>query len=175
MKTNRSLLVAAALCFTAAAATFAASAHMGTWKLNEAKSKFAPGATKNTTVTYTAAKDDMIKLTVHGVDKDGKTVHWTWTGKFDGQPYKVEGNAAVDTFAVKMVNDHTNDTTGHEGWQSGNDGRDHRGGRREIAHRHDHNDERRWEKADRHSLLRQGVEVGCELATRNGRRFTTAI
>lgn len=112
MKTNRSLLVAAALCFTAVAATFAASAHMGTWKLNEAKSKFAPGATKNTTVTYTAAKDDMIKLTVHGVDKDGKAVHWTWTGKFDGQPYKVEGNAAVNTFAVKMVNDHTNDTTG---------------------------------------------------------------
>lgn len=112
MKTNRSMLVAAALWFTATAATFAASAHMGTWKLNEAKSKFAPGATKNTIVTYTAAKNDMIKLTVNGVTKDGKAVRWTWTGKFDGQPYKVEGNAAVDTFAVKMMNDHTNDTTG---------------------------------------------------------------
>jgi uncharacterized Ntn-hydrolase superfamily protein len=104
--------VAAALWFTAAAATFAASAHMGTWKLNEAKSKFAPGATKNTTVTYTAAKDDMIMLTVHGVDKDGKAVHWTWMGTFDGQPYKVEGNAAVNTFGVKIANDHMNDTTG---------------------------------------------------------------
>ena len=56
MKTSRSLLVAAALCFTAAAATFAASAHMGTWKLNEAKSKFAPGATKNITVTYSGGQ-----------------------------------------------------------------------------------------------------------------------
>jgi uncharacterized Ntn-hydrolase superfamily protein len=54
----------------------------------------------------------MIMLTVHGVDKDGKAVQWTWAGKFDGQPYKVEGNAAFDTFAVKMVNDHTNDATG---------------------------------------------------------------
>ena len=51
---------------------FAASPHMGTWKLNEAKSKFSPGATKNHTVTYTEAKDGMIKLTVEGMDKDGK-------------------------------------------------------------------------------------------------------
>ena len=112
MKINRSMLVAAALWFTAAAATFAASAQMGTWKLNEAKSKFAPGATKNTTVTYTAAKGDMIDLTVDGVDKDGKAVHWTWMGKFDGKAYKVKGSAAIDMIANKMVNDHTNDLTG---------------------------------------------------------------
>jgi hypothetical protein len=112
MKTNRSMLVAAALWFTAAAATFAASAHMGTWKLNEAKSKFAPGATKNTTATYAAAKGEMIKLTVDGMDKDGKAVHWTWMGKFDGNAYKVKGNPAIDMFAIKMVNDRTNETTG---------------------------------------------------------------
>ncbi len=112
MKINRSMLVAAALWFTAAAATFAASAQMGNWRLNEAKSKFAPGATKNTTVTYTAAKGDMIDLTVDGVDKDGKAVHWTWMGKFDGKAYKVKGNAAVDMIANKMVNDHTNDLVG---------------------------------------------------------------
>jgi len=40
-----------ALLLTATATTFAANALMGTWKLNEGKSKFAPGATKNTTVT----------------------------------------------------------------------------------------------------------------------------
>jgi hypothetical protein len=111
MKTNRSLLVAVALSFTAAAATFAASAHMGTWKLNEAKSKFAPGATKNMTVTYTAGKDDMIDLTVDGVDKDGKAVHWTWVGKFDGKPYKVKGSPSVGKMAVKVVNDRTNEIT----------------------------------------------------------------
>ncbi len=111
MKTNRSMLVAAALWFTAAAVTFAASAQMGTWKLNGAKSKFAPGATKNTTVTYTAAKGDMIDLAVDGVDKDGKAVHWTWMGKFDGKAYKVKGSPGVDMIAYKMVNENTNDLT----------------------------------------------------------------
>ncbi|MGH7937524.1 MAG: hypothetical protein ACREFG_03385, partial [Chthoniobacterales bacterium] len=70
--------MAAALSLTAAATTFAASAQMGTWKLNESKSKFTAGATKNNTVTYTAAKHGMTKVTVDGVDKDGKSVHWTW-------------------------------------------------------------------------------------------------
>jgi hypothetical protein len=106
------MLVTVALWITAAAAAFAASAHIGTWKLDEAKSEFAPGSVKNTTVTYTEAKDDMIKLTVEGVDKDGKPVHWTWTGKFDGKPHKVEGNAVADTIAYKALNDHTNSATG---------------------------------------------------------------
>jgi hypothetical protein len=44
---------------------------MGTWKLNEAKSTFASGATKNSTVVYEAAGDN-VKVTVGGTDKDGK-------------------------------------------------------------------------------------------------------
>ena len=28
-------------------------------------------------VTYAPAKDDMVKCTVDGVDKDGKPIHWT--------------------------------------------------------------------------------------------------
>ena len=112
MRTNRFMLVSAALWFTAAAATFAASAHLGTWKLNESKSEFAPGATKNHTVTYAEAKDDMISLTVDGTDKDGKPVHWTWTGKFDGKQYKVEGNPIIDTVGYKALNDHTNSAIG---------------------------------------------------------------
>ncbi len=84
---------------------------MGTWKLDEAKSTFAPGATKNHTVTYSEARKDMMKVTVDGVDKDGKAVHWTWEGKFDGQPHKMKGNAAGDAIALKVVNERTNDMT----------------------------------------------------------------
>ncbi len=76
MKTTRSLLIALALSLTAATATFGASAHTGTWKLDEAKSKFAAGGTKNNTVTYTEEKGDTFMLTVEGVDSrtdaDGK-------------------------------------------------------------------------------------------------------
>ena len=106
------MLVSVALWLTAAVATFAASAHLGTWKLNESKSTFASGSTKNHTVTYEEAKDDMMKLTVDGTDKDGKSVHWTWMGKFDGKQYKVEGSATIDTVAYKALNDHTNSATG---------------------------------------------------------------
>jgi hypothetical protein len=110
VRTNRTILVALALLLTATA-TFAANPLIGTWKLNEGKSKFAPGATKNTTVTYTPAKGDMIKCTVDGVDKDGKPIHWTWTGTFDGKPYQIKGSPFFDTLTYEAVNDRTNKTT----------------------------------------------------------------
>jgi hypothetical protein len=83
---------------------------LGTWKLNEAKSKFPAGMGKNTTVTYTEQKDN-IKVTVVGVDKDGKPTHSVWVGKFDGKAYPVKGNLPYNSVAYKMVNDRTNDIT----------------------------------------------------------------
>lgn len=111
MKTTRTMLAAAALWCTAATTIFAASPQLGTWKLNESKSKFAPGATKNTTVTYTSAKGDMIKCAVDGVDKNGRAIHWTWVGKFDGHPYPLKGSPSFDTLTYNAVNDRTNKTT----------------------------------------------------------------
>ncbi len=83
---------------------------MGTWKLNEAKSKVAPGMGKNTTVIY-AAEGEKTKVTVDGVDKDGKPTHSVWVGKFDGKTYPVEGNLPYDAVMYKVVNDRTNDIT----------------------------------------------------------------
>ncbi len=94
----------------AAAACFAASPQMGTWKLNEAKSKLVPGMGKNTTVTY-AEQKDKIKITVDGVDKDGKPTHSVWVGKWDGKAYPVKGNLPYNSVAYKVVNDRTNDIT----------------------------------------------------------------
>ena len=108
MKT-RTILITAALWITAAAFSFAASAHMGTWKLNEAKSKIQSGS-KNMTVTYAPAKGDMVKLTADGM-RDGKATHWSWMGKFDGKAYKVKGDYPADMMAIQMVNDHTNKIT----------------------------------------------------------------
>ena len=73
---------------------------MGTWKLNEAKSKIAPGAPKNHTVVYAAA-GDQIKVTVDGTDGEGKTLHSEWTGKFDGKDYPVTGDSTADTRSYK--------------------------------------------------------------------------
>jgi hypothetical protein len=115
MRTNRTILVALALLLTATAATFAANPLMGTWKLNESKSKFAPGLAKNTMVTYTPAKGDMTKCTVDGVDKDGKPIRWTWVGKFDGKPYDIKGSPSFDTLAYKPLNERTNRTSAMKG------------------------------------------------------------
>jgi hypothetical protein len=118
MKTRIAVL-AVALSFAAAAASFAANPHIGTWKLNEAKSKLVPGMGKNTTVTY-AEQKDKIKITVDGVDKDGKPTHSVWLGKFDGKAYRVKGNLPYNSVAYRVVNDRTNDITamrdGKIGW-----------------------------------------------------------
>ena len=94
----------------AAVACFAANPHMGTWKLNEAKSKLHPGMGKNTMVTY-AEQKDKIKVTVDGVNEDGTARHSVWLGKFDGKAYPTKGNMPADSFAYKVVNDRTNDIT----------------------------------------------------------------
>jgi len=80
--------------------------NMGTWKLNEAKSKFSTGATKNNTVIYEAAGDN-IKVTVDGVDAEGKPVHHEWTGKFDGKDYPVTGDPTSDMRSYKTIDAHT--------------------------------------------------------------------
>ena len=89
------------LCLAAGAFCLAADdPMMGTWKLNEAKSKITPGAPKNTTVVYAAA-GDQIKITVDGTDADGKSAHSEWTGKFDGKDYPVTGDATADMRSYK--------------------------------------------------------------------------
>ena len=88
----------------------AASKQMGTWKLNEAKSKLAAGMTKNHTVIYTA-EGDSIKVTVDGTDAAGKSAHNEWTGKFDGKDYPVTGDPTSDMRSYKTVDAHTMDIT----------------------------------------------------------------
>ena len=93
-------------CFFAVAACFAADAFLGTWKMNEAKSKLSAGAPKNSTVVYEAAGES-VKITIDGTDADGKPTHNEWTGKFDGKDYPVTGDSNSDARSLKKVNDHT--------------------------------------------------------------------
>jgi hypothetical protein len=105
MKT-RAILASFFVCCFAVAVAFAADGFMGTWKLNEAKSKISQGAPKNSTVVYEAAGDN-IKVTIDGVGADGKPSHSEWTGKYDGKDYPVTGDAASDTRSVTRVDEHT--------------------------------------------------------------------
>jgi len=106
MRANTVLRAAVCLLF-ASGMLFAANANMGTWKLNEAKSKIGAGAAKNTTVVYEEVAGGQVKVTVEGTAADGTATHNEWTGKFDGKYYPVTGDANQDERAYKVVNDHT--------------------------------------------------------------------
>jgi len=111
----RSGVLFGALFVLAAATCFAASdALMGTWKLNESKSKIAAGAPKNQTVVYEAAGDST-KITISGTASDGTPTHSEWTGKFDGKDYPSTGNPGEDMRSAKMINDHTYDVESKKG------------------------------------------------------------
>ncbi len=103
---RKTIPLALALCFVGVTAGFAADPNMGTWKLNEAKSKFSPGAAKNQTVVYEAAGDN-VKVTVDGIDSAGQPLHNEWTGMFDGKDYPLTGSPTGDMRSYKRVNDRT--------------------------------------------------------------------
>ncbi len=81
-------------------------AFMGTWKLNDAKSKVATGVQKNSTVVYT--KDgDRVKVAIDGTDATGKAYRSDWTGKFDGKDYALTGDPSADMRSYKVIDEHT--------------------------------------------------------------------
>jgi hypothetical protein len=110
----RTVLLTLVLCFLAGAVCFASDTQMGTWKLNEAKSKIAAGAPKNSAVVYEAAGDS-IKVTIDGNAPDGTATHSEWTGKFDGKDYPSTGNPNEDMRSVKQIDDHTLHVTSKKG------------------------------------------------------------
>jgi hypothetical protein len=109
LKTRTTVLTLVTL-FVGWAVCSAQNPSLGTWKLNEAKSKMPTGSAKNLTVKYEAAGDS-IKGTIDGVDAKGKPTHTEWTGKFDGKDYPVTGDSTSDTRAIKQIDDHHYDVT----------------------------------------------------------------
>ena len=106
MKTKTAVL-ALVLYFAGSVVCLAGDANLGTWKLNEAKSIFSPGAPRNQTVVCKASGGN-IKVTVDGTDADGKPIHSEWSGKFDGEDYPVTGDSTSDTRAYKKIDNATN-------------------------------------------------------------------
>jgi hypothetical protein len=80
--------------------------HMGTWKLNESKSKIHSDLPKKIMIVY-AAEGENMKITLHGVDAYGKPMHNEWTGKFDGKDYPVTGDPTSNMRSYTKVDDST--------------------------------------------------------------------
>jgi hypothetical protein len=109
------------LIFVSTALGFQDNPNMGTWKLNETKSKFA-GKARNHTVVYEAA-GDQIKVTVEGSDENGGAVRNEWTGKFDGKDYPVTGESNADARSYKMVDKNTLEIVNKKGGKTTMSGR----------------------------------------------------
>ncbi len=112
----RTALLTLVMCLLAGTLWAAENPTIGTWKLDEAKSKIAPGVGKNTTVVYAADGDNM-KVTLDGMNSSGQATHSEWVGKLDGKPYPVTGDPNVDMRSVKQVNTSHLRRRQHEGWQ----------------------------------------------------------
>jgi hypothetical protein len=98
----KTLLVGAILAIGTGTA-LAADAVAGTWKLNVAKSTFAPGpAPKSQTRTYSESAQGMT-LTLKTTAADSKESTVTLTFKDDGKPYPVRGNPDFDMVSVSRV------------------------------------------------------------------------
>ena len=110
----RLLLLTVALCFAGTALSFAQSPQMGTWKLDEAKSKIPAGFMKNSTVIY-ATDGDNVKVTTDGTSGDGKPLHTEWTGKFDGNEYPLTGDPTADSRSYKTINEREMELTNKKG------------------------------------------------------------
>jgi len=106
MRTRKIVLTLATL-FAAVTICFATQdAFMGTWKLNEAKSKIPAGSGKMVTSVYVATADG-VKVTADGLDARGDPTRAEWTGKFDGKYYSVTGDPDVDMRSYTRVNNRT--------------------------------------------------------------------
>ena len=123
MKLNlKNLILTLTLLFTGVAVSLAQAPQMGTWKLNEAKSKIPAGVMKNTTVVYEVAGDS-IKVSTDGTDATGKPMHTEWTGKFDGKSYPLSGDPSSDSRSYTKVNDHILNITNKMGGKATTTGR----------------------------------------------------
>src|SRR5579864_6909217 len=104
----RTIVFTLAVCFigtTLCCAQNSFKGFMGTWKLNEAKSKLAPGVAKNSTVVYEPSGDS-VKVTIDGTDAAGNPTHNEWTGKFDGRDYPVTGDPNSDSRSYDLRSAH---------------------------------------------------------------------
>jgi hypothetical protein len=112
MRTIRTLIVLLLCCFALSVAAASPDPHVGTWKLNIAKSKYSPGpAPKEVTMKIEAKGANGYHLTQTGADAAGKPIKIDFTANYDSKDTPVTGVTNTDTIAVKRVDANTSEST----------------------------------------------------------------
>lgn len=99
---GRLIMLTLAVLFAGATVCLAQNPQLGNWKLNEAKSKFGPGSTKNTTVVVEAVGES-IRVIVDGVDGNNRPFRSEWIGMIDGKFYPVSGDPISDERSYRKI------------------------------------------------------------------------
>jgi len=105
---NRLIKASLAGCFgivLASSVALAADNWIGTWKLNTARSKFAPGPGPQSQTLKWEATPQGIKQTSDTVDADGTASHGGYVTRFDGKEVAWEGNPNADKANPKKIDD----------------------------------------------------------------------
>jgi hypothetical protein len=91
--------------------------HMGTWKLNVAKSQFNPGPGYKTETRTYEPNADGYKFHGERVNADGSTQKYGFTVKYDNKDYPVTGKdpGGADSIAVKLVDANHIESTSKKG------------------------------------------------------------
>lgn len=103
----KTMMAATLLVFYAGLATcYASEPHLGTWKLNENKSKLNPKGARIIKTVY-APVGDKVKIIIDGVAPDGAPIHDEWLGRLDGQDYPVLGNPNSEVRSYEPLDERT--------------------------------------------------------------------
>jgi hypothetical protein len=106
MRKNTLVAMTAMVILVLATVALAADPHVGTWKLNIAKSK-ASRAASSTLIMK--AQNNGLKCASDFVDSEGKATHAEWAAKYDGKDYPVKGNPDVDAISLTKIDANTVD------------------------------------------------------------------
>jgi hypothetical protein len=83
--------------------------YLGTWKLNNAKSKSDPTPLPKSMTRTVTAEGKMVKYSYEGVGADGSAVAYSFSVAYDGKDYPVTGAGmpgGADSIAIKRVGTH---------------------------------------------------------------------
>ena len=88
---------------------------VGSWKLNVAKSKYAPGPAPKTQVVTITGAGKGIRVVSKGVDWDGKAISTEYTASYDGRDYPVLFNLVYDSISLKRIDANTSELVRKKG------------------------------------------------------------
>jgi hypothetical protein len=87
-------------------AALAQNDHVGTWRINIAKSKYSPSpAPKAGTLTISQSGASGVKIDAESTNADGTPTRIQYDAQFDGKDYPITGFPGADAVALKRIDD----------------------------------------------------------------------